>query len=86
MAHQHLNKTKNAIAKRLQRRIASSNRENAIARNYTHPIEELQGAITYAIRSPAPANRTLKMGMCDRLVSQLRKIELSRMSRVSIAK
>jgi Regulator of G protein signaling domain/Domain of unknown function (DUF4157) len=37
MKHQHLSQTKNAIA--------SSNRENAIARSSTHPIEELQGAI-----------------------------------------
>jgi hypothetical protein len=45
MEHQYLNQTKNAFAKRLQRRIDSSNRESAIARSSTHPIEELQGAI-----------------------------------------
>jgi hypothetical protein len=37
MQRQHQSKTKNAIA--------SSNRENAIARSSTHPIEELQSAI-----------------------------------------
>ncbi|MCU0541065.1 MAG: DUF4157 domain-containing protein [Oscillatoriaceae cyanobacterium Prado104] len=37
MKHQYLIQTKNAIA--------SSNRESAIARSSTHPIEELQGAI-----------------------------------------
>ncbi len=61
MKHQKLSQTKNAIA--------ASNRESAIARYSPHPIEELQSAIAYAIRSSAPANRTLKMGMCDRLVS-----------------
>ncbi|MBW4635582.1 MAG: DUF4157 domain-containing protein [Iphinoe sp. HA4291-MV1] len=45
MERQHLSKTKNAIAQRLQRRIASNNRESTIPRNSTHPIEELQGAI-----------------------------------------
>ncbi|MBW4635580.1 MAG: hypothetical protein KME30_27965 [Iphinoe sp. HA4291-MV1] len=45
MERQHQSKTKNAIAQRLQRRIASNNRESTIPRNYTHPIEELQGAI-----------------------------------------
>jgi hypothetical protein len=37
MERQHLSQTKNTIA--------SSNRESAIARSSTHPVEELQGAI-----------------------------------------
>ncbi|MDZ8105280.1 MAG: DUF4157 domain-containing protein [Nostoc sp. DedQUE12a] len=51
MERQHLSKTKNALAQltvRVASRregIAASNRESANARNYTHPIEELQGAI-----------------------------------------
>jgi hypothetical protein len=46
MERQYLSQTKNAIA--------SSNRESAIARSSTHPIEELQGAIG------KPQNRDLK--------------------------
>ncbi len=45
MRQQNLSQTKNAFAQRLQRRIALGNRENAITRYSTHPIEELQGAI-----------------------------------------
>jgi Domain of unknown function (DUF4157)/Phosphatidylinositol 3- and 4-kinase len=45
MERQHLSQTKNAIAQRAGRHIASNNRESAIARSSTHPIEELQGAI-----------------------------------------
>jgi Domain of unknown function (DUF4157) len=45
MERQHLSQTKNAIAQRAGRHIASSNRESAIARYSTYPIEELQGAI-----------------------------------------
>ncbi|MCU0541064.1 MAG: DUF4157 domain-containing protein [Oscillatoriaceae cyanobacterium Prado104] len=45
MERQHLSQTKNAFAQCAGWHIASSNRESAIARYSTHPIEELQGAI-----------------------------------------
>jgi hypothetical protein len=46
MKHQHLSQTKNDIA--------FNNRESAIARSSTHPIEELQSAIG------KPQNRDFK--------------------------